>query len=597
MNNFIYKNAYGILGLLPNSTQKEISKRIKEIEKLIQIEETPSYGYDFLHYNKIRTLQKIKEAQQNISNSKLQLLHYFFRIYVNSEKEISLIKKFDEQFNYENILEYYNSTEKKSFNLKKNVAIVLSLLLLTNNKIEKLEDIVDLNLCLWKEIIENNKSFKDFQKIYLLDDEIGINEKIFENLSENVLNELTNIFSDIARYQNNNEILSKFIEKFNLEDKTFNIEQVENIYKKIDSDIQTLKSMNISEDGIFDNDEKALLKQCLQSFQDGFNKLIDLNLYEHEKTIILRDLVATTIRIQILDLFNNLEEDETALNLMKFAIYIAGTEGLKTKLNDELSTIKNFSDAIITIKIGKHRNVTLYNKYLIIDDDKIYFEDIQSVSFLLHTTRTNGIETERTYNFTLGLKNNIIDLSQSCGIFSKKAEIEKSFNQLVWIATDFLIPIIATKLYVTLLQNKILRIGNLWLTKDKLYIRKWKNDKIVQISSNLALPEINEGSVLLFDETRHCFFSISLGDSNAAVLKYLTTMLIKEPVDTNNLKYNGKKIFDIKKNYGLHIFEPKDETDFDKKMYYFWDFLGDWGCLSVIIIGVLWIIISCVLGG
>lgn len=341
MDNLIYENAYGILGLLPNSTQKEISKRIKEIEKLIQIEEMPCYAYEFSHYNKIRTLQKIKDAQQNISVSKLQLLHYFFRIYVSSEKETNLIKKFDEQFNYENILEYYNHTAKKSFNLKKNVAIILSLFLLTNKETKDIEPIVDFNITLWREIIENNKSFKDFQKIYLLDDEIGIDEKLFEDLSDNILEELTNIFSDIAKYHENNEILSKFIEKFNLEDKTFNIAQVENIYKKIDNEIQTLKSLNISEDGIFDDNEKALLKQCLQTFQDEFNKLIDLNLYEHEKTIILRDLVATTIRIQILDLFNNLQEDEVALNLMKFAIYISGTGGLKTKLNDELSCISS----------------------------------------------------------------------------------------------------------------------------------------------------------------------------------------------------------------------------------------------------------------
>jgi len=66
-----------------------------------------------------------------------------------------------------------------------------------------------------------------------------------------------------------------------------------------------------------------------------------LGLYDNEKTIILRDLVATTIRIQILDLFNNLQEDEVALKLMQFAVYISGTVSLKTKLNDELNYISS----------------------------------------------------------------------------------------------------------------------------------------------------------------------------------------------------------------------------------------------------------------
>ena len=36
MNNIVYNNAYGLLGLLPNSTQKEITRRNKEIEKILQ---------------------------------------------------------------------------------------------------------------------------------------------------------------------------------------------------------------------------------------------------------------------------------------------------------------------------------------------------------------------------------------------------------------------------------------------------------------------------------------------------------------------------------------------------------------------------------
>lgn len=42
MDNIILNNGYGILGLLPNSNQKDISRRIKEIEKLSKIGEFPS---------------------------------------------------------------------------------------------------------------------------------------------------------------------------------------------------------------------------------------------------------------------------------------------------------------------------------------------------------------------------------------------------------------------------------------------------------------------------------------------------------------------------------------------------------------------------
>lgn len=340
MYDIINNNAYGILGLLPNSTQKEISRRLKEIEKLIQIDEIPLYEYDFGHYSALRTLQNVKTAFQNISNSKTILLEYFFRIYTNKENEKIFFENINKNFCYETILEYYNHVDRKTFSLKKNTAILLSLLLLTR-RINNCEEIVNMNIVLWHEILNNSKYIKDFQKIYLLDDEIGIDESLFENIEETINFELINIFSNITKVQKNNNILSKFINEFNLTNKTYIIPQVEDIYKKIDTSIKKLNELKISEDGIFDDDEKSIVKQCLSSFQDEFNNLVELGLYDSEKTIILRDLVATSIRIQILDLFNNLREDEIALKLMQFASYIAGTEGLKTKLNDELNHISS----------------------------------------------------------------------------------------------------------------------------------------------------------------------------------------------------------------------------------------------------------------
>lgn len=340
MYDIINNNAYGILGLLPNSTQKEISRRIKEIEKLIQIEEIPSYDYDFNHYSTLRTMQNVKSAFQNISNPKTVLLEYYFRIYTNKENEVAFFESINENFCYETIMEYYNHVDRKSFNLKKNTAILLSLLLLTRH-IDDSQEIVNTSISLWGEILNNSKYLKDFQKIYLLDDEIGFDECLFNNIEETIKSELINIFSNIAKIQKDNDILSKFINEFDLTNRTYVIPQVEDIYKKIDISIQKLNELKISEDGIFDDDEKYIVKQCLNSFQDEFNNLIELGLYDNEKTIILRDLVATTIRIQILDLFNNLQEDEVALKLMQFAVYISGTVSLKTKLNDELNYISS----------------------------------------------------------------------------------------------------------------------------------------------------------------------------------------------------------------------------------------------------------------
>lgn len=340
MNNVIYNNAYGLLGLLPNSTQKEITRRNKEIEKFLQIGEVPEYSFDFDFYNQARNLQNIRNAFFNVSNINNQILHHFFRVYANTETQLEILEEIENNFSSEQIIKIYENISKKNFIIKKNFAIILTIFLLSE-KADNAEEIADYCINLWYSVIYNEKYIKDYKKIFLLDDELGIEESLLNDILESIVKELTKVFSDISKFYNNNQILSVFIDKFQLNDTIFSLDTVEEIYNNIYKSIKILDNLNISEDGVFDNDEKRTLKICLQNFQEEFNKLIDLGLYENEKTVILRDLVATKIRIQILDLFNNLAEDATALKLMQFALYIVGTNGLKNKLSDELASIES----------------------------------------------------------------------------------------------------------------------------------------------------------------------------------------------------------------------------------------------------------------
>lgn len=85
--NFITHNAYGILGLSPNATNKEIQKRARDIENLLKIDEIPKYDLDFSHFDKLRNAQNVKEAMQNLLDTKSKIWHYFFAIYIKDEDE------------------------------------------------------------------------------------------------------------------------------------------------------------------------------------------------------------------------------------------------------------------------------------------------------------------------------------------------------------------------------------------------------------------------------------------------------------------------------------------------------------------------------
>ena len=300
-NNIIYNNAYGILGLLPNASQKELARRVKEIEKYIQIGETPKFNYDFGLYNIRRTLQDVHDAFFNISNVNTQIIHHFFRIYANDGQQFDILNQIENNFTYAQIKNIYDSINSNNLIVDRNTAILLSLLLIKGSE-DNIIVISKMCIDLWFSILNSKKYKSDYKKIFLLDDELGINENIFDSIEEKIIEELSILFSDISQKYENNQILSMFIEKFKLSNDIYNINVVENIYSDIQKNIDIMDSMNISEDGGFDTNEKSSLKSCLSAFQDDFNKLIELGLYENEKTIIIRDLVATKIRIQILDL-------------------------------------------------------------------------------------------------------------------------------------------------------------------------------------------------------------------------------------------------------------------------------------------------------
>lgn len=330
MNNIITENAYGILGLNLNATQKEISKRVRDIEKLLKIGEVPSYDYDFGFYDKRRDEKSIKEAINNLS--KKQVLHSFFRIHCETNEQNAMLQKLQSNLcngTLSEILDNIAESKQMNANMKRNMAIILSMdLLATKRTISIIKATIDL----WKEIVSNSKCLQDFQKTYLLYDEMGLKENAFRNLKEQILDEIIIIFGDIAKLNGNEIFLGHLIKTFNLQD--IKLPQIENIYKQIDKEIQKLDSMDISADGVFDDDERNTIKNSLSNILNSFEKLKKLDLYETTSSKALRDRIVEALRKHSIDLHNNLNEKETCLGLIETSLKIVSSAGLKQELEN-----------------------------------------------------------------------------------------------------------------------------------------------------------------------------------------------------------------------------------------------------------------------
>ena len=79
MKDVLSNNAFGILGILPDTSQKEISKRGKELLKLLKFGDNLTYPYDFDFYSSKRTENTINEAINELSDiQKRRIRKYFF---------------------------------------------------------------------------------------------------------------------------------------------------------------------------------------------------------------------------------------------------------------------------------------------------------------------------------------------------------------------------------------------------------------------------------------------------------------------------------------------------------------------------------------
>lgn len=329
MENIIALNAYGILGLLPDAAQKDIHKRSRELEKLLSIGETPRFEGDFGFYEKRRSLSAIKTANNELLNPQKQLLHAFFRAYAPSKDQLEAFDSSAATIARVNMA-IKNGVSTDFINAK-NLAIALSLSLMSESVEQKYAEFcVDL----WFEILSKQKVLDYFKKIFLHYDAIGINEAHFENLKENLTKALFKVFEDIAARQNNGQILARFIKKFDAQNLDLDIGREH--FEAINKTIATLDNL-IS--AAYDEKRKAI-GGCLATFRAAFMRLRDLGIYDSNKALQIRDLVAEKLRELSINLNNKFSKVDEALELAEFSVGIAGTEGLRARLGEDVALLK-----------------------------------------------------------------------------------------------------------------------------------------------------------------------------------------------------------------------------------------------------------------
>jgi len=198
MANLFEENAYQTLGLDSSVNQKDIVKRGKEILNLLQIDEKPNYKLDTSLYLDSRSKENTKQAIEDLSKPERRIKESFFWFDFRDsidEKALKLIKN-NELTEVINLWgKEIKKENSKSYFYKKNLAILLSVLLEKNGQ----KNYLHHSISLWNDIIKDNKFWSVFYKNYRLFDDLNTRDDVLFDFQQNASKYLAEFYTNISR--------------------------------------------------------------------------------------------------------------------------------------------------------------------------------------------------------------------------------------------------------------------------------------------------------------------------------------------------------------------------------------------------------------
>lgn len=374
MSNLLKNNAYHILGLDTSVTQRDIQKRSKEIIKYLQIEDTPEYDLDLGVFENFRTEDAVKDAVQKLTSPKKQIKDYFFWFHIADEMDqqaVDILRKKDPEGAIRVWEHNAEGDSTKAMFYKKNLALLYCILLFKEDNKRYLKE----SLNLWHELIGSTKFWSAFTKVYKHNDELDTDQEIIADFHRRASAFLADLYTELSHARGDDSYVAEFTKVFNIRGEKTEKVVMAPIFHEITEAVEKLEVMKVSEDGVFDKEEAALIKQYLGKVQEGCNKLIGLGLYDDSQSKTIRDRASAAIRSIVIDIHNNLDDLPKAEQLLNIAMQFVGTSGMENKLkqdliqfqqnkkfNDTLAPImalisdKKFAEAIVLIDEEKENN-------------------------------------------------------------------------------------------------------------------------------------------------------------------------------------------------------------------------------------------------
>lgn len=538
MSHTLKNNAYHILGLDTSASEKDILKRSKEIINRLKADDTPDYDLDIGLFEGFRTEDTVKDALQRLQAPKKRIKEYFFWFQIADSVDEQVLGLFKLKDYLNAIRTWQNASEgqsTKSFFYKKNLAILYCLALSASDNKEYLRNSLEA----WKELVDSDKFWASFSKVYKLHDEQTASEDIISDLKKHVVEYLSDIYTELHHHHKHSDYLSEFQKVFSAKGEKIEKSVLGPAYQAISHAVEGLEKMEVSKDDNFDKDESEKIKGLVALVQQELNKLIDLGLYDDSQTKIMRDRAANALRTIVLDLHNNLSELQKSEGLLEVAIKMAGTESLKNKLKGELEQIqKNVTEDAensLAIEIpGTFRSATMVfkNNFVDYNNKRIFYKDATSISFDSTATSSTiyGIPAGTSYVYRLSIISEKETISVSLSASKDESKAKDNWVKLVGLTCNLIEPLVVKRIVDRIFKHgETVKFGEVEFTKEGYSKMKFKlfgkNEKLmVSWNETIFIPKMHQGQVILWKDKNgesEEFAQIPMSTPNAVVLPEL----------------------------------------------------------------------------
>jgi hypothetical protein len=371
-------NAYGILGLPTNATEREISRRAKEIINLLKIGEQPSYDLDLKFVNKIRSIETVTKAQQDLLDPNTRLKEYFFWFTAADEKDSEAMEWISEDDFVEAMEIWIDKLDQNAddYMSLKNIAIMESLIFSEKGT----KKFLSASVWNWYVFIESDQAWRIFADDYVLLDGVKLDQFVLNDFPDHVTALLSDFYAEKAIQKKNNKIYAEFAKKFDLHGDKFQHEILDPLSFEIREKITEFRNLNIQylRDGAGEStkivpNSRNEVERMQKEIGLIVGKISDLGpeVWDLSQVLIVRDNTARVFRNISIDIHNeiytvSITDLKLSIMLLRAAKQIVASQVLQQQIKDDLKLtkgqLKNFEAALELEHLYADLNESLSNK-------------------------------------------------------------------------------------------------------------------------------------------------------------------------------------------------------------------------------------------